>query len=326
MIIVLEGADGSGKSTITQCLHNMLPLSNIVKLSGAPKHIEEQNWMKDIYTDIAPFLKTLGKKSIIIMDRGWPSEWVYAPLFKNYMPDYIEQFQFGLHKEVEICYVYLDASPKVLHERIVNEKAVQQPREEHPDWGTINKIVDRYNEWYNQMSKDFTAQYIKINVDDMSPKDVSKKILKLLGIKCLEKETTYSSIQCPVDADEVNWYYSLTGVRGAELVEGMSPDKTVRSRGFEHVREEHVHISPGFIPQRATENSAGYDFKTPIDIWLKPGERINIPTNIKAYMLPDEVLEIHIRSSLGIRHGIILNNSTSLIDARGDTLRYEYKS
>ncbi|MBM7557918.1 dUTP diphosphatase [Halanaerobacter jeridensis] len=89
-----------------------------------------------------------------------------------------------------------------------------------------------------------------------------------------------------------------------------------RQRGFEHVVETaRKYDEEGFIPQRATEKSAGYDIKTPIDLEIPPQDYTTFFTNIKAYMQDDEVLKIYIRSSLGFKHGLMLANNVGIIDA-----------
>lgn len=71
----------------------------------------------------------------------------------------------------------------------------------------------------------------------------------------------------------------------------------------------------GIIPTRSDNGSAGYDFYTPQDIIVKPGESVLFKTNIKAQMQPDEVLLLYIRSSVGIKKHIILSNGTGVIDS-----------
>lgn len=72
------------------------------------------------------------------------------------------------------------------------------------------------------------------------------------------------------------------------------------------------------LPDRKTRFSAGYDFCTPIDFILKPGEKITIPTGIKCVFDEDEAAEWHlnlyIRSSVGIIRDVILCNNTGIID------------
>ncbi len=69
------------------------------------------------------------------------------------------------------------------------------------------------------------------------------------------------------------------------------------------------------LPRRATAKSAGYDFVLPIDISLRPGESIRIPTGIRCKMEEGYVLEIYPRSSLGLKYQMALLNTVGIIDA-----------
>lgn len=100
-------------------------------------------------------------------------------------------------------------------------------------------------------------------------------------------------------------------------------------RGFEAVKKEHLKygtvvgahgsiqtIYPETqIPQRADVRSAGYDFYTPVDVVVLPGKTETIWTNVKAYMQENEVLQLHVRSSIGIKQGVTLANITGIVDA-----------
>ena len=68
------------------------------------------------------------------------------------------------------------------------------------------------------------------------------------------------------------------------------------------------------IPTRSTKHSAGYDFKSPIEFTLNPGESKKIPTGIKASMNEDEYLAILVRSSMGFKYNIRLCNQVGVID------------
>ena len=69
------------------------------------------------------------------------------------------------------------------------------------------------------------------------------------------------------------------------------------------------------IPKRATGGSAGYDICTPVDISLKPGESIKIPTGIRVTMREDYCLFIMPRSGLGSKYRFQLNNTVGVIDS-----------
>lgn len=69
------------------------------------------------------------------------------------------------------------------------------------------------------------------------------------------------------------------------------------------------------LPGRATKGSAGYDFHTPVDIHLEPGQTIKVPTGIRAKMDEDWVLMIFPRSGLGFKFRLQLNNTVGIIDS-----------
>ena len=69
------------------------------------------------------------------------------------------------------------------------------------------------------------------------------------------------------------------------------------------------------IPRRGTSGSAGYDFFTPIDIILRPGETITIPTGIRVRMDEGWVLKCYPRSGLGFKYRLQLNNTVGIIDS-----------
>ncbi|MDD7598910.1 MAG: deoxyuridine 5'-triphosphate nucleotidohydrolase [Bacilli bacterium] len=69
------------------------------------------------------------------------------------------------------------------------------------------------------------------------------------------------------------------------------------------------------LPLRATKYSAGYDFYSPFDFTLNPGETIKIPTGIRAKMREDYALFLLPRSGLGFKYRLQLNNTIGLIDA-----------
>ncbi len=69
------------------------------------------------------------------------------------------------------------------------------------------------------------------------------------------------------------------------------------------------------LPRRATALSAGYDLESAADAVLERGRIVLVPTGLKAFMHEDEFLAIYIRSSLALKHGIILVNGVGVIDA-----------
>lgn len=86
---------------------------------------------------------------------------------------------------------------------------------------------------------------------------------------------------------------------------------------FGEVQEEEVQKIYGDIrlPQRATSGSAGYDFFSPVDFTLQPGETVKIPTGIRVEMEPNWVLKCYPRSGLGFKFRLQMNNTVGIIDS-----------
>lgn len=79
-----------------------------------------------------------------------------------------------------------------------------------------------------------------------------------------------------------------------------------------------------YLPKRATEHSAGYDFYSPRNIRdvspvnIKTGEYYLVDTGIRLEdgdLADDEVMLIVPRSSLGFKYGFYLSNTVGVIDS-----------
>lgn len=78
------------------------------------------------------------------------------------------------------------------------------------------------------------------------------------------------------------------------------------------------------FPDRATEGSAGYDFRVPYDIILEPGESALIPTGMRCQIEEGWVLMLFPRSSMGFKYRMQLDNGTGIVD--GDYIFAENKA
>ena len=69
------------------------------------------------------------------------------------------------------------------------------------------------------------------------------------------------------------------------------------------------------LPQRDSNNTAGYDIYLWEDLAIEPNEIKKIPTGIKSFFEKDEVLFLIVRSSMGFKYNIRLCNQVGVIDA-----------
>ncbi len=68
------------------------------------------------------------------------------------------------------------------------------------------------------------------------------------------------------------------------------------------------------LPRRQTKYSAGYDFKSPIEFTLHPGETKKIPTGVKFTMNEDEFLMLVVRSSMGFQYNVRMTNQIGIFE------------
>ena len=69
------------------------------------------------------------------------------------------------------------------------------------------------------------------------------------------------------------------------------------------------------IPRYAHPGDAGFDFVSPVDVSIPPGERITIDTNT-AFSIPTGFeLQVRSRSGLAAKYGIIVLNAPGTIDS-----------
>ena len=82
-------------------------------------------------------------------------------------------------------------------------------------------------------------------------------------------------------------------------------------RGFELVS---TYNNQELLPKRETAHAAGYDLKVAENTVIAPGDIVLVPTGVKAYMQPGEVLYLYDRSSNPRKKGLVLINSVGVID------------
>jgi dUTP pyrophosphatase len=68
------------------------------------------------------------------------------------------------------------------------------------------------------------------------------------------------------------------------------------------------------LPSYAKAGDAGADLCTRIDLTLKPGERVLVPTGISIALPNGFVALVHPRSGLAIKHGISIVNTPGTVD------------
>ena len=79
---------------------------------------------------------------------------------------------------------------------------------------------------------------------------------------------------------------------------------------------------------RGSDLAAGYDLKSAMNIRIRPGERVKIPTGIKLEMPAGMEAQVRPRSGMAINHGLTVINTPGTIDAdfRGEIMVLAYNT
>ena len=185
-IIVVEGAQGVGKTTITDFLRHTLPYSNLYRLSGtADSTAAGKKKAEEMYIDLLDYMKKLENKSInLIFDRTFFTEENYCRLgikeytFTDVYEKLLDQFA-KLDFDIYYITLYLQDENEYVERLKRDGKAVFKGAEFKAESSIKQQRV------YLEMSKEVKEKYNNINVldiaNDKDLEETKKEIRKFLN-------------------------------------------------------------------------------------------------------------------------------------------------
>ena len=164
-IIIVEGPQGAGKTTITDFIRHSIPYTNLYRLSGtADTSISGKEKSKVMYEDLLDYMKKLENKSInLLFDRTFFTEEVYCRLgFKEYtFTDIYENLLEKLaNLDFDIYYIVLYLSDEKEFEKRLNREGKAKVK-----YTSFNKesSIKQQNE-YLKLAEEIKEKYKNINV------------------------------------------------------------------------------------------------------------------------------------------------------------------
>ncbi len=185
-LIVVEGAQGAGKTTITDFLRYSLSYTNLYRLCGTSDSTPTgKKKAEDMYIDLIEYMKKMENKSInLVFDRTFFTEENYCRLGKKQytFTDVYEKLLENFSKlDFEIYYITLYLSDESLYnERLDREgKAVFQGSKFEAE-NSINQ-----QRMYLKMAEEIKGKYPNINVvniaNDRDLEIVKNEIKDIIG-------------------------------------------------------------------------------------------------------------------------------------------------
>ena len=181
-LIVIEGAQGAGKTTITDFLRSAVPYTNLYRLSGtSDTSIEGLKKSKNMYKSLLKYTKELENKQInLLFDRTFFSEENYCRLgFKDYSFTnvYNELLKDFANLDFDIYYITVYLKDENLFSERLKRDGKCEPS--YAKFKAENSINQQHV--YLQMCDEIKSAYPNIHtlkLDNTSNFENTKKTLK----------------------------------------------------------------------------------------------------------------------------------------------------
>ena len=186
-LIIIEGAQGAGKTTITDYIRHSLKYTNLYRLCGiSDSTIEGKKKTTDMYIDLLDYMQKMQNKNInLLFDRTFFSEENYCRLGKKdySFTDIYEKLLDRFSKlDFGIFYITLYLEDENQFEKRLDRKG--KAVLEYAKFATENSIKQQRE--YLNMANEIKEKYPNINVinikNDRKLEEVQKDINRILGI------------------------------------------------------------------------------------------------------------------------------------------------
>ena len=172
-VLIFEGADCVGKTSLIEQYVKLLPENSVIvkHFSYPPKILINKNDQHD-YCQIEYFNELNFHKRFsnitFIYDRYYLGEQVYAPIFRGYSPNYINELEQKLNEESAIL-ILVTASPETVKKRFDGNFIKME---------NIEELLNRYEIIFKNSK---IKNKIIINTDFESPVILAQKLKYQLG-------------------------------------------------------------------------------------------------------------------------------------------------
>lgn len=180
-LIVVEGAQGAGKTTITDYIRHSLKYTNLYRLSGTsdstPTGLQKS---KEMYADLLDYIKKLENKSInLLFDRTFFTEENYCRLGKkeySFTEVYNKLLEDFSKLDFDIYYITLYLKDEAQYEkRLIREGKANV---DYAKFGAENSIEQQHT--YIEMANEIKEKYPNIHVKEINTdKDIELTKIEL---------------------------------------------------------------------------------------------------------------------------------------------------
>lgn len=185
-LIVVEGAQGAGKTTVTDYLRYSLSYTNLYRLSGtADSSVEGKKKAEDMYINLLEYIKKMENKSInLVFDRTFFTEENYCRMgkkdytFTDVYEKLLEEFS-KLDFEIYYITLYLN-DVEEYHKRLDRKEKAVFKNSKYEVENSINQ-----QKVYLEMAEEIKEKYPSIQVkniaNDRDIEETKKELREFIG-------------------------------------------------------------------------------------------------------------------------------------------------
>ena len=181
-IIIIEGPQGTGKSTLANYLRDNMESTNLFRLSGQKdKTNTGLEYSKQMYESLYAYLALMqGVPADLVFDRFFMSEEVYARLgYKNYI--FTDSYNKFLDKYLQLGYEYIYLSLYLNNVNLFEERLERQ-HHNYQEFSLENSVNQQnmYQKISDELKSKDNIEVHDVAMDDfLGSYEEIKKILKL---------------------------------------------------------------------------------------------------------------------------------------------------
>lgn len=172
MMIIFEGSDCVGKTSLINEFTKLLPKGKVVQkhYSSPPKIANQHDYCRDEYFSEIERIAPYNKDVTFVYDRFFFGERIYAPIYRGYYPDYNDDIEKELN-DLDAILVHVTAKPETVKKRFDGIFIKEQD---------IPKIIESY---YYEIGKSTLNNIITIETDYRLPEDLADDLYKRIYLE-----------------------------------------------------------------------------------------------------------------------------------------------
>lgn len=183
-IIVIEGPQGTGKTTLANFFRENLPSANLYRFSGQKdKTLTGKKYSIIMYNALIEYLEKMQSVPMnMIFDRTFFSEEVYGRLgYKEY--SFTDEYQKLVKKFDELDYDIYFISLYLKDVELFRKRLVRESHHEYQSFSLENSVNQQnvYREIADELEKNTNINVIRLEMDDFD--DAYGKIREMFGIE-----------------------------------------------------------------------------------------------------------------------------------------------